>query len=226
MKVVLTEQEMIACRTVGGESVQEGQTRAEAVAETILRFAVYRAANAELTLRILRKGFAAKVAGRTIFAREVDAKGEFVVKATEQIVNDVLLAARIDGKRVEFLGWATAKEFHELARKTKTTQKLVLPHPPGDLFTTFETPDVSAIEQMTLSEFSKMDLALLIRSQVYGDLWLISNERARKHVSTKDPTYTAFEAIEVLKLKTETLSILHSFKREFSGFVEVREKAV
>ena len=81
-------------------------------------------------------------------------------------------------------------------------------------------PDDSDLDH-SFTHFERMQVGIRIESGEHGNLWLISNERCRAVVDTKDPVYLASEARLIVTLKPSELKLLHGFKKLFGGRIDL-----
>jgi len=74
-----------------------------------------------------------------------------------------------------------------------------------------------------IRDLEQMDLAIQIRSEAHGDLWLVSSKKSRDLVTDGNPVYSVQEAILITELPTEVVRLVHAFKRTFGGEGEREE---
>ena len=67
---------------------------------------------------------------------------------------------------------------------------------------------------LPLDELKRRHVALKIKSDEFGDLWLVSTEVERELADDGTPTYTVAEARKIIGLPKDLTQQIHEFKKD------------
>jgi hypothetical protein len=74
--------------------------------------------------------------------------------------------------------------------------------------------------RLPLAEVERRHVAIQIRSDEYGSLWLVSTEAERQLADSGEPTYTVEEARRLIGLPEPLVRQIHEFKKTFGCELE------
>jgi hypothetical protein len=88
---------------------------------------------------------------------------------------------------------------------------------------TSPSPHLDDLRSLPLSEVERLHVAIQIRSDDFGNLWLCSTEAERKLAEGDEPTYTVEEARRMIGLPEPLIRQIHAFKKTFGCTFETNQ---
>ena len=79
------------------------------------------------------------------------------------------------------------------------------------------SPNLDGWRDLPLSEVERRHVAIKIRSDEYGTLWLVSTEAERGLADSGHPAYTVQEARRMIGLPEPLVRQIHALKKTFGG---------
>lgn len=127
---------------------------------------------------------------------------------------------RVDGDKLHFRApkGALTPELRGAIEECKAEIVSILKGPSAQSST--DSCSLEDWRNMPLADLEKLNVALEVRTDRNGTIWLVSNAGAKRHVDKPGAVYTAREAMLVLGLPEDVVLQIHRFKERFDATIE------